>query len=240
MRRTPGILITVILTAGCSNGTPKPSGSTPTKPTAATTTATTTTHDVSADKQSASTIVLKAADAGSGFTGTAHDTTADDDLGPCVNQDPLLSGTDYPTQADGQDLTNNAGLPSTVIVSSVRIAPTVEAATAAMASIKAPGVLACLTDLYKTSITDSGITVSSFTLSPQTVAAVGDDIFAFKLLATATKPGTNPTHITMYILLVRKGRVLNKLTIIGENVVPPLSSATRLATTMTTRAAAVQ
>jgi hypothetical protein len=233
-----GILLTAMSVIGCSSGSSSSSGPTSTTATTATAASTSTTQAVAADKQAASAVVIQAADVGPGFTGTTHDTSTDDDLATCVNHDPVLSGLSYPTQAVGEDLTNSSELPSTDIQSSVRVAPNVEAATASMAAIKASGVLTCLTDLFKTSGQNGGVTVSGLILSPLAVPVIGDDVFAFKLVGTATQSGTT-IHSTQYGLLVRKGRVLNQLSVDGLNVVPPLSLATQLATTMATRAAAI-
>jgi len=237
MKRLFGILVAAMLISGCGSGSSSSSGTTSTSGTTVAAT-TTTTQDVAGDAQAASTVVILAADAGSGFTGTAHDRTTDDDLRSCVNSDPVLSGTDYPTQADGEDLAKTTAADETDIQSSVRVAPTVTAAMTSMTALKAPGVLDCFTNLFKASAAKNSVTVSGLNLSPLTVPAIGDDVFAFKIVGTATQAGTT-IHSTEYALMVRKGRVLGQLTVDGLNVVPPVSLATHLAMTMATRAGAI-
>lgn len=234
LNRLGGILLAALVVGGCSSGS---SSSSVAKSTTTVPASTTTTQNVPADKLAASTVVIQPVDAGPGFKGTAHDPTGDTDLGPCVNHDSLLSGLDYPTQADGQDLTNSSGIPSTDISSSVRVAPTVAAALASMAAFKAPGVLPCLTDLIKQGA-PSEVTISRFGVTPLTVPMIGDDVFAFKVDSTVTQSGTT-VHTTFSAIAVRKGRVLSELSVTGQNVVPPLSLATRLATLMATRSASV-
>lgn len=238
MKLRIGASVAVLVLSGCSTGSTSPSGSASTSATTVTIATTSTTQGAAADKEAASTVVIRAADAGPAFTGTAHDVTTDDDLASCVNHDPVLSGVTYPSQADGEDLTDATGFPSIDVQSSVRVAPTVQLARASMSAIKAPGVLTCLTGLFTTSGQTSGVTVSGLSLSPLAVPGIGDDVFAFKLVGTATHSGTT-VRSTEYGLLVRKGRVLSQLAVNGLNVVPALSLATRLATTMATRAAAI-
>ena len=237
MKRLAGIVLAGLLVGACSSGSSS-SGSTSTSATTVTTVLTTTTQDLAGDKQAASNVVITAADAGPGFRGTAHDRTTDDDLASCVNHDPVLSGTEYPTQVDGEDLSNTSAASETDVQSSVRVAPTVEAAMASMAAIKTAGVLPCITDVIKSSATTNGVTVSGLTVSALAVPALGDDVFAFKVVGTIAQSGTT-IHSTEYALLVRKGRVLGEMSVNGLNVVPGLSLATRLATTMVTRASAI-
>lgn len=195
-------------------------------------------QEVAAERAAAAKVVIQVADAGAGFTGAAHDASTDVDLGPCVDDDPVLSGTTYPTEADGPDLSDSSELAEIDIQSSVRVAPSVAAAEVSMAVVKSPGVLACLTELLRPSAQASGITVSSFSLAPLSVPSIGDDVFAYKTTLLASDSGTT-VDSTEDSLIVRTGRVLSQLLVLGINVIPTLGLVTRLATTMSARAGAV-
>lgn len=249
MRRLSAALVIVVLVAGCSGGSapaPSPSttaGETPvttaaTPATTAETTSTIPSPEITAEKEAAAKVVIQAADAGTGFTSAAHDASTDVDLGPCIGHDPVLSGTAYPTQANGPDLTYSGELAEIDIQSSVRVAPTVAAAQASMAALQGPDLLSCLTELLRPTAPSNGITVSSFSLAALALSPVGDDLFAYKASLVATESGTT-VDTTADTLFIRTGMVISQLSVVGINVIPTSTLVNRLATILATRARAI-
>jgi hypothetical protein len=145
-----------------------------------------------------------------------------------------MSGTNYPTQADGPDFFRQAANSELTIQSSVRIAPTVAAAKTSMTNFRATSAPACLTELIRTAASKGGDSAAGVTVTPLSFPTVGDEALAFKITGTATISGAT-AHLDGTNVLVRKGRVLASVSIGAKDEAVPANLASQMARIMAAR-----